>query len=408
MYNTEKVTITITCYRAEKKGHLVASETRAREKEILRERIKIHAQTLGFHEVAFLEASSLTGERAYQEWLEEGRHGEMDYLRNHQALRVDPRVLEPGTRTVIALMISYYQKEDLLDGGLRIARYAHGEDYHKELWNRMRDLASFIHAETGVDVATRPAVDSAPLLERDLAAKAGLGWIGKNAMLIREGLGSFTFLSEILVDLDLSEEVQEAPDRCGSCSRCLDYCPTGAIIAPHVIDARRCISYLTIELRGPIPRRLRPLLGDYLFGCDICQDVCPWNRKAIPTEDRAFQTRESYKQLRPQELLFFDHDRYVEVFRGSAMKRAKLRGLKRNAAVVIGNVGAPEDVELLLRAFHQEEDSLVRGHLVWAIGRLLVEEEDRKSTLDALLAGESESYVQEELREALLGGLFDE
>ncbi len=361
----------------------------------LRGNIRRRAKKLGFAEVAFVDAGKLPGERAYLEWLSEGRHGEMGYLENHQPLRVDPRALEEGTRTVVALLTNYYQPLDLLEGGLRIARYAHGDDYHKELWRRMRELAAFIHAESGVDVASRPAVDSAPLLERDLARAAGLGWVGKNGMLIRQGLGSFTFISEILVDLDLGEDVEEAPDRCGSCSRCLDACPTGAIVSPRVIDARRCISYLTIELRGPIPRRLRPLVGDYLFGCDLCQDVCPWNREAPVSADESHQTRPVYRDLSPMELLSFDHDRYVEVFRGSAMKRAKLSGLKRNAAVVVGNVGRAEDVPPLLKRFVDEENPLVRGHLAWAIGRL-GDEGDGEDLREAARA-EEEPFVREEV-----------
>ena len=372
-----------------------------REGEEVRRRIRIRAGELGFEEVAFLGADKLPGERAYLDWLREGRQGEMEYLGNHQRLRVDPRELEPGTKSVVVLLSNYFQPLDLLEGGLRIARYAHGDDYHKEIWSRMRELAAFIHAETGVEVGSRPAVDSAPLLERDLAREAGLGWVGKNAMLIRPGLGSFTFISEILVDIDLCEEIEEVPDRCGSCSRCLDQCPTGAIVAPRIIDARRCISYLTIELRGPIPRRLRPLIGDYLFGCDLCQDVCPWNRKAPVSADRAHQTREGYRKLSPLELLSFDHERYVEVFRHSAMKRAKLRGLKRNAAVVLGNVGEKKDVQRLLELFKGEEEPLVRGHIAWAMGRLLGEGE--REPLSELLVKEEEPFVRDELQAAIEG-----
>lgn len=343
---------------------------RSAERQNLREAIDGKAQELGFAKVAFVAAKQLPGERAYQEWLAEGRHGSMNYLERYQDLRVDPREMEPGTRSVVVLLTNYAQPLDLLEGGLRISRYAQGDDYHDKLWEKMRQLASFIHAETGVEVATRPAVDSAPLLERDLARSAGLGWIGKNAMLIRQGLGSYTFISEILVGIDLSEPVEQAPDRCGSCSRCLDACPTGAIVAPRVIDARRCISYLTIERRGPIPRRLRPLIGDLLFGCDICQDVCPWNRDAPTSDAPEHQTRPSYRELSPADLLGFDHSRYVEIFRKSAMKRAKLRGLKRNAAVVIGNTGSADELPLLWAKLRAEEEPLVRGHIVWAIGQL--------------------------------------
>lgn len=372
---------------------------RESNKATLRAVIAERAEELGFQAVAFIEASRLPTERAYQEWLREGRHGEMGYMEKYQPLRVDPAQMEPGTKSVVVLLTNYYQPLDLLEGGLRICRYAQGDDYHDKLWERMRELAAFIHAESGAEVATRPAVDTAPLLERDLARQAGLGWIGKNAMLIRQGLGSYTFISEILVDIDLGEEGDDAPDRCGTCTRCLDACPTGAIVAPQIIDARRCISYLTIELRGPIPRRLRPMIGDHLFGCDICQQVCPWNGDAPVSDDAVHRTRPAYRELTPLELLSFDHPRYVEVFRKSAMKRAKLRGLKRNAAVVVGNTGDATDVPVLCEYLHREEEPLVRGHIAWAIGKL--GGRDAVEPLRRAHQAEEEAFVREELNHAL-------
>lgn len=366
------------------------------EKHKIREAITRRAGQMGFEAVSFVSADKLPTERCYQEWLAEGRHAGMGYMENHQPLRVDPAQMEPGTKSVVVMLTNYHQPLDLLDEGLRICRYAQGEDYHDRLWERMRELAAFIHAETGVEVATRPAVDTAPLLERDLARIAGLGWVGKNAMLIREGLGSFTFISEILIDMDLGEDSQEAPDRCGSCTRCIDACPTGAIAAPRLIDARRCISYLTIELRGPIPRGLRPLVGDHLFGCDICQEVCPWNRKAPVSDDPDHQTRPVYRQLKPIDLLGFDIQRYAEVFQKSAMRRAKLRGLKRNAAVVVGNTGDVEDVEPLFEYLVDEPEELVRGHIAWAIGRLGGSED--VGLLTDILDGEDEPFVRDELQ----------
>ncbi len=374
-------------------------QQREEEKRGLREAIAVEAKRLGFEVASFVSAHKLPTERAYQEWLREGRHGSMHYLEKYQPLRVDPAKMEPGTRSVVVMLTNYHQPLDLLEGGLRIARYAHGDDYHDQIWDRMRELAAFIHAETGTEVATRPAVDTAPLLERDLARVAGLGWVGKNAMLIRQGLGSYTFISEILIGIDLGEEVEEAPQRCGSCTRCLDACPTGAIVAPRMIDARRCISYLTIELRGPIPRRLRPLVGDHLFGCDVCQEVCPWNRAAPISDDKSHKTRPVYQQLRPIDLLDFDHDRYVEVFRKSAMKRAKLRGLKRNAAVVVGNTGRLGDVDRLLEALSTEPEPLVRGHVAWAIGRLGTR--DHRFRLERALVDEEEPFVRSELSWAM-------
>lgn len=369
------------------------------ERQQLRAAIADRAGQMGFEAVEFVPAEKLPTERAYLEWLAEGRQGKMGYLDNHRNLRVDPGQMEPGTKSVVVMLTNYRQPLDTLDGGLRIARYAQGEDYHDELWDRMRQLAAFIHAETGAEVATRPAVDTAPLLERDLARIAGIGWVGKNAMLIRQGLGSYTFISEILVDLDLGRDVEQAPDRCGSCSRCIDACPTAAIAAPRLIDSRRCISYLTIELRGPIPRRLRPLIGDHLFGCDICQEVCPWNGDGPVSDDQSHRTRDVYRRLSPIDLLGFDMRDYQRVFQKSAMKRAKLRGLKRNAAVVVGNTGDQTQVWTLIDHLESEPEALVRGHIAWAIGRL--GEVEHVDWLEILLDEEGELFVQEELRNAI-------
>jgi epoxyqueuosine reductase len=367
------------------------------------ERIFDKARSLGFDRAAVVPAASLPHGEAYDTWLIEGRHGEMAYMENYVELRKDPRVLEPGTRSCVVLLKNYRAGSDVLDGGLRIARYAQGEDYHEVLRARMLELAAFIHAETGADVATRPAVDTAPLLERDLALAAGLGWIGKNAMLIHPEIGSYTFIAEILIDLDLEASHTRVPDRCGTCSRCLDACPTGAIVSPYIIDARRCISYLTIELRGPIPRSLRPLIGDHLFGCDICQAVCPWNRKAPVTTDPAFEPRLAYKALSPLDVLSLDHERYVEVFRKSAMKRAKLTGLKRNAAVVIGNRGDASVIGVLGERLEQEPEPLVRGHIAWALGRLANLEggAGAAAVLEDARLREKDPYVLEEIAEAL-------
>ncbi len=366
----------------------------------LADKILQRARELGFDRAAIVPARRLQHAEQYLEWLKEGRHGEMNYLDRYHDLRVDPAKMEEGTKSCVVLLKNYYREADKLAGGLRIARYAHGDDYHGTLWERMRELAAFIHAESGADVATRPATDTAPLLERDLAALAGLGWVGKNAMLINPEIGSFCFIAEVLVDLDLEPTDELVPDRCGTCSRCMDACPTDAIISPGVIDARRCISYLTIELRGPIPRRLRPLVGDHVFGCDICQAVCPWNSKAQPSDDPSFQTRDAYRELTPQQLVCFDIEDYKAYFSKSAMKRAKLRGLKRNAAVVIGNTGGPADVELLARRLLGDEDEpLVRGHIAWALGRIGGAE--ARAALEQAEVAETEAYVLEEIRVAL-------
>jgi epoxyqueuosine reductase len=363
----------------------------------LSSRIIAHAISLGFDHAAILPAPSLPTRGAYLEWIAEGRHGEMSYLDRHQDLRFDAAMLEPGTRSVIALLIRYHQPLDLLPGGLRIARYAHGDDYHDSLRDRMRQLAAFIHAETGAPVAARPAVDSAPLLERDLAKLAGLGWIGKNTLLIHPRHGSFTFLAELLVDCDLTREAPETPhpDRCGTCSRCIDACPTQAIAAPYLLDARRCISYLTIELRGPIPRHLRAAIGDHLFGCDICQDVCPWNRRVSPTQDPAFQPRQAVAALSPITLLCMDQDTFSRTFSGSAIKRTKRRGLLRNAAVVLGNTRPPGALDALIARLTDEPEPLVRGHIAWALHQY--DEPAARQAIQRAISVEQDAYVLDEL-----------
>jgi epoxyqueuosine reductase len=361
--------------------------------------IKERAKQLEFDRVGIAPAKEATHADQYLDWLSEGRHGEMHYLDKYHDQRANPSVMTKGAKTAVVLLKNYYQEDHKLAGGLKIARYAQGDDYHDILWARMRELASYIHAETGADVATRPATDTAPVLERDLAQAAGLGWIGKNAMLINPEIGSYVFISEILVDLELETDDTEVPDRCGTCSNCIDACPTNAITSPYVIDARRCISYLTIELRGPIPRHLRPQIGDHVFGCDICQEVCPWNNEVEATEDPVFQTREKYRSIGPENLLQFDMKDYQQYFSKSAMKRAKPVGLRRNAAVVLGNTGTSETVEPLVEQYRRDDEPLVRGHIAWALGE--IGGESAEDALCEFQKSEKDSYVLEEIRVAL-------
>lgn len=366
----------------------------------LSERISQRAHSLGFSSVGFLPAAELPNAALLFDWLHEGRHGLMAYMERYEDLRANPSILEPGTQTVIALTTSYASSSDFLSGGLRIARYAHNDDYHDVLRQRMLELAAFIHAESGAAVGARPVVDSAPLLERNLAAEAGLGWIGKNSLLLHRERGSFVILSELLVDLEIVSEPNDPyPNRCGSCSSCIDKCPTGAIVSPYIIDARRCISYLTIELKGPIPRELRPMISDHLFGCDICQDVCPWNSKVALHQDPAFSPREELDRLSLEDVIQLTAQDFSRIFKGSPIKRSKRRGLLRNAAVVLGNLGNHAHVPLLAERLRVEEEALVQGHIAWALGRI-----GGDIAKDALLAAgqqERELYVLEEIQNAL-------
>lgn len=359
----------------------------------LADKIVARGLELGFDRVVIVPLREPETVPQFEQWLAEGRHGEMSYLEKYHDVRVGQRELEPNLTTAIALWANYNQPLEVAPGGLRIARYALGDDYHEVLRARVDALRAFIHAETGVAVGTRGAVDTAPILERDLARRAGLGWVGKNTMLINAELGSYGFLAELYVELDIAAEPAEPhPKRCGTCTACIDACPTGAIVSPHVLDARRCISYLTIELRGPIPRPLRPLIGDRVYGCDICQEVCPWNRDAPVSKIPEFAIRPAYEGVLLTDLLRFTHDDYVELFRRSPIKRAKYRGLLRNAAVVLGNLGDPSAIPALTDALRDNPEPLVRGHAAWALGQL--------GALDALVearAAEADAYVLDEI-----------
>jgi epoxyqueuosine reductase len=250
----------------------------------------------------------------------------------------------------------------------RVSCYAWGEDYHALLRRRLDELLAWLQREVP-GCRGRGVVDTAPLLERDFARLAGLGWFGKNTMLLNKRLGSYFFLGALLVDIPLRPDPPFEASHCGTCTACLDACPTQAFVGPGQLDARRCISYLTIELRGPVPPELREPMGDWVFGCDVCQDVCPWNRKAPPAREPAFRPRPELDSPDLTELLRLSPDEFRRRFRGTALTRAKRRGLLRNAAIALGNSGDPRAVPVLVEALGDEEP-LVRGAAAWALGRL--------------------------------------
>ncbi|HVX39701.1 MAG TPA: tRNA epoxyqueuosine(34) reductase QueG [Gemmatimonadaceae bacterium] len=333
--------------------------------------IKAQAYGLGFDLVGITTLGPVETAPAFDEWIARGYAGEMAYLERGAAKRHDTRLPFAGATHAIVVGMNYGGREPAGP----VSRYARGDDYHELMVDRLNELKRWIEARVGRPIAGKPYVDTGPILERDLARKAGLGWFGKNTMLINPKLGSFFFLGSLVLDLELRPDAPFVADHCGSCRRCLDACPTGAIEAARVVNATTCISYLTIELKGPIPEELRAGVGERLYGCDVCQTCCPWNTRfaqelQVPEfAAREFLAGKDARQL-ARELLVMTQEEFSRAFKCSPMKRAKLRGLKRNAAVVLGNIGAEDDVELLERVRDEEADDIVHEHVAWALSRL--------------------------------------
>ncbi len=337
----------------------------------LTEAVKEQALALGFDRVAVGPADPPEHGRAFEAWLDAGYAGTMDYLERRRAERLDPRRLLPGARSVIAVALNYYQGESSdTEAWAPVARYAWGRDYHDLMRPRLERLSEFIHGAGGPAVRTRAAVDTSAVLERDLAARAGLGWVGKNTNLLHPELGSWFFIGVILTTADLDFD-GPLPDRCGTCRACLDVCPTEAFVAPYVLDARRCISYLTIEHPGPIPEELRTPMGEWLFGCDLCQTVCPWNRKAPLTGEPALMPRAELMPL--PSLLGMTEEDFKARFGGTPLTRPRRRGLLRNVTVALGNRKDPAAIPALTRAMSDPEP-LVREHAAWALARIAEQE----------------------------------
>ncbi len=263
-------------------------------------------------------------------WLKRGFHGEMQYMENHFDKRLDPTRLVEGAKSVISLALNYYTETAQSDViAPKISKYAHGTDYHFVIKDKLKALLEFIRDEIG-DVGGRAFVDSAPVLDKAWAKKAGLGWIGKNTNLLNKSSGSFFFLAELIVDLELDYDVPAAQDYCGTCTRCIDACPTDAIVAPYLVDGSRCISYLTIELKNEIPVEFNGKMDNWMFGCDVCQDVCPWNKFSISHNEPAFFPHEEILGISAQDWQEITEETFSRVFKNSALKRAKFAGLKRN------------------------------------------------------------------------------
>ncbi|WJV62094.1 tRNA epoxyqueuosine(34) reductase QueG [Pectobacteriaceae bacterium CE70] len=349
--------------------------------------IKQWGQSLGFQQVGICDTDLSHEEPRLQAWLDKQYHGEMAWMARHGMLRTRPHELLPGTLRVISVRMNYLPAKAAFANTLKnphlgyVSRYALGRDYHKLLRQRLKKLGDMIQAYCG-KLQFRPFVDSAPIMERPLAAKAGLGWVGKHSLILNRSAGSWFFLGELLIDLPLplDNPVKEA---CGKCVACMTICPTGAIVEPYTVDARRCISYLTIELEGVIPEALRPLVGNRIYGCDDCQLICPWNRFSQLTDEVDFSPRAALHAPELLDLFGWDEDKFLRITEGSSIRRiGHLRWL-RNIAVALGNAPYEDHIVLALRS-RLGENNMLDEHIQWAIAQQLSRRE--QSALDILPA----------------------
>ncbi len=339
--------------------------------------LKQEAKRLGFADCAITLPDASAEAEKLQQWLEQGYQGSMDYLSQNIDKRLDPRLLHPGTQRIVMLRMDYLPKGAPVTRVLRdpnkayIARYTLGRDYHKTLRKRLKQLGQWLDGQLDDQaVSFRPFVDSAPVLERPLARNAGIGWIGKHTLLLNRSAGSWFLLGELFIDLPLPIDPPETESHCGRCSACIDICPTQAFPEPGVLDARRCISYLTIESKAAIPLELRPLMGNRIFGCDDCQLICPWNRFAQRSEEEDFQPRHGLEQAELLELFQWDEPTFLKKTEGSAIRRTGYDGWQRNLAVALGNSKGGSDAIAALKEKRTTASELVIEHIDWALERL--------------------------------------
>jgi epoxyqueuosine reductase len=338
--------------------------------EELKEELVPYARELGFDSCRIAGCAAPGHVSEFRTWLRKGAAGEMSYMERGEEKRCDPQKVLPGARSIVVVSLNYWQGESATPTAFgaatgRVARFAWGEDYHKVISQKLDKIDNFLRRFGG---RQKSYVDTGPILERDHAAQAGIGWHGKSTMLINTQLGTWFFLGEILTTLELPPDPPQR-DRCGTCDRCIKACPTGAITAPHRLDARRCISYLTIELKSSIPVELRPLIGNRIFGCDDCLDACPWNRFAQASREAAFSARRSTTGMLLRDYLELNDMEFHALFKNSPIKRIKRRGFLRNVCVALGNVGDLADLPALKRAA-SDPDELIAEHAAWAIERI--------------------------------------
>ena len=375
------------------------------ETRSLTEAVRARARELGFDRVGIAPAAVSSRAEQFRFWLAKGYHGEMGYLARHAEVRVDARQRGGWGRSIVSAGINYLPERadwSAAPGVLgRIARYAAGEDYHRIVEERLTRLLRFVESERP-GVRGRIAVDTSALLERDIAEAAGVGWSAKNTLVIDREVGSWLLLGELILDCELD---YDAPleDQCGTCRACLDACPTGAILEERMVDARRCISYLTIELRGAIPPEARAQVGGHLFGCDICQEVCPWNDRVPASREPAFRARPAWEGTRLEDLVRLEEPAFQALTARSAVRRAGRRGLVRNALVVAANTG-DEPALRAARERLEDADPVVRGTAAWAVGRAGVGGRD---ALERALARETDPVVRREVEAALERGSGD-
>ena len=358
-------------------------------------RLKAEAYARGAMLAGVTQLGPMETARAFDDWIANGYAGEMGYLARGAEKRRDSTRPVPGAVSALVIGVNYGGTEP--DGP--IARYARGDDYHDVLVPMLRDVQDWASAELGVPVPGKAYTDTGPILERDLARRAGLGWMGKNTMLISPRHGSFFFLGVLLLGLELEPDVPFTADHCGTCTRCLEACPTEAFVGPRVLDARRCVSYLTIEAKGEVPEGLRAGVGSLVYGCDVCQEVCPYNRKfSEPASSDLFASRPQFSESSPLDWMTMSVEAWREFSAGSPVKRTKRRGFLRNVAVALGNSGSLDAVAPLAAALGDEEP-LVRSHAAWALGKL--GGAVSTAALGARLGIEADPSVVAELRSAL-------
>lgn len=349
------------------------SSTPELDLQALAESVKVWGRELGFQQVGISDVDLSQYEAGLQSWLDKGYHGEMNFMAEHGMKRARPDELLPGTLRVISVRMNYLPPDASFAHNLRnkrrayISRYALGRDYHKLLRNRLKKLGEKIRQQTET-VNFRPFVDSAPVLEHAIAEKAGIGWTGKHSLTLNEEAGSWFFLGQLFVNLPLPVD-QAVEEKCGTCVACIKICPTQAIVEPYVVDARRCISYLTIEQKGSIPEKYRSLIGNRIYGCDDCQLICPWNRYAQITDEGDFHPRKQLHQKELLELFHWDEKTFLRLTEGSPIRRIGYESWQRNIAVGLGNAECSEDIITALQTRLPDASEMVAEHIQWALGQ---------------------------------------